>query len=46
MLLKNHRKADEFAKHADFVIENITEILQIIERQAKDSGEVDASIPM
>jgi HAD superfamily hydrolase (TIGR01549 family) len=30
-LLKNHTKADEFTKHADFVIENITEILQIIE---------------
>jgi HAD superfamily hydrolase (TIGR01509 family) len=33
VLLKNHRKADEFAKYADFVIENITEILQIIERK-------------
>jgi HAD superfamily hydrolase (TIGR01509 family) len=31
VLLKNHKKADEFAKYADFVIENITEILQIIE---------------
>jgi HAD superfamily hydrolase (TIGR01549 family) len=31
VLLANHEKADEFAQHADFVIENITEILQIIE---------------
>jgi HAD superfamily hydrolase (TIGR01509 family) len=30
VLLKNHRKADEFAKHADFVIENIADILKII----------------
>ena len=31
VLLKNHRKADEFARYADFVIENITDILKIIE---------------
>jgi HAD superfamily hydrolase (TIGR01509 family) len=31
VLLKNHRKADEFACHADFVIENIAGILKIIE---------------
>jgi HAD superfamily hydrolase (TIGR01509 family) len=31
VLLKNHSKADEFAEHADFVIENITDILKIIE---------------
>jgi phosphoglycolate phosphatase-like HAD superfamily hydrolase len=31
VLLANHEKADEFAPHADFVIENIAEILQIIE---------------
>jgi HAD superfamily hydrolase (TIGR01509 family) len=31
VLLKNHRDADEFAKHADFVIENIAEILPIID---------------
>jgi HAD superfamily hydrolase (TIGR01509 family) len=31
VLLKNHHKADEFAKHADFVIENITDILKIID---------------
>jgi len=30
VLLKNHRKADEFARYADFVIENITDILRII----------------
>jgi HAD superfamily hydrolase (TIGR01509 family) len=31
VLLKNHRKADEFAKHADFVIENIADLLEIID---------------
>ncbi len=31
VLLKNHRRANEFAQHADFVIENIAEILKIIE---------------
>jgi HAD superfamily hydrolase (TIGR01549 family) len=31
VLLKNHHKADEFAKHADFVIENITDLLKIID---------------
>jgi HAD superfamily hydrolase (TIGR01509 family) len=31
VLLKNHHKADEFAKHADFVIENIAGILKIID---------------
>jgi HAD superfamily hydrolase (TIGR01549 family) len=31
VLLKNHHKADEFAKHADFVIENIAGLLQIID---------------
>jgi len=31
VLLANHHKAAEFAKHADFVIENIGQILQIIE---------------
>ena len=30
VLLKNHHKADEFAKHADFVIENIADLLKII----------------
>jgi HAD superfamily hydrolase (TIGR01509 family) len=32
VLLKNHHKADEFAPHADFVIENIAGILKIIEK--------------
>ena len=31
VLLKNHHKADEFAQYADFVIENITDILKIID---------------
>jgi len=30
VLLKNHPNADEFAKHADFVIENIADLLGII----------------
>jgi HAD superfamily hydrolase (TIGR01509 family) len=30
VLLKNHHKADEFAPHADFIIDNIKEILEII----------------
>ena len=28
---KNHHKADEFAKHADFVIENIADLIKIID---------------
>jgi len=31
VLLKNHRKADEFVKHADFVIENISDLFKIID---------------
>jgi HAD superfamily hydrolase (TIGR01509 family) len=31
VLLKNHHKADEFAHHADFVIENIADLLKIID---------------
>jgi len=31
VLLANHQKADEFTKHADFRIEKIDQILQIIE---------------
>jgi len=31
VLLANHQKADEFAKHADFRIERIDQIMQIIE---------------
>jgi HAD superfamily hydrolase (TIGR01509 family) len=30
VLLANHHQAEEFAEHADFCIENISEILQII----------------
>ena len=32
VLLANHDQADEFAEHADFCIENISQILQIINR--------------
>ena len=32
VLLANHNQADEFAEHADFCIENINQILQIINR--------------
>jgi HAD superfamily hydrolase (TIGR01509 family) len=32
VLLKNHLKADQFAHYADFVIENIMEILDIIKK--------------
>ncbi len=31
ILFKNHHKADEFAKRADFVIENIADLLKIID---------------
>lgn len=30
VLLANHNQADEFAEHADFCIENISQILQIV----------------
>lgn len=33
VLLKNHQKADEFVKHADFVVENIADILKIIDNR-------------
>ena len=36
VLLANHNQADEFAEHADFTIEKIEQILQIIEE--KNSG--------
>jgi hypothetical protein len=36
-LLKNHHKADEFAKHADFVIENIAGLLKIIDGKKENS---------
>ena len=35
VLLANHSKADQFCRHADFTIESLEEILQIIE-QKKD----------
>jgi len=35
VLLGNHKRADEFAKHADFVIENVAEILKIIKNEQK-----------
>lgn len=31
VLLKNHHRADEFAQHADFVIDHIADILKIID---------------
>jgi phosphoglycolate phosphatase-like HAD superfamily hydrolase len=31
VLLANHNKAEEFARHADFTIETIDQIFQIIE---------------
>lgn len=33
VLLKNHPKADEFAHHADFVIEKIDDLLRIIDNR-------------
>jgi len=33
VLLANHDKADEFAEHADFTIENIGRIIQIIDQK-------------
>jgi HAD superfamily hydrolase (TIGR01509 family) len=33
VLLTNHQRADEFAEHADFCIENISGILQILEEK-------------
>jgi HAD superfamily hydrolase (TIGR01549 family) len=35
VLLANHKRAGKFAKYADFVIENISEILKIIEGKRK-----------
>jgi HAD superfamily hydrolase (TIGR01509 family) len=32
VLLTNHHRAEEFAKHADFTVEKIDQILQIIDR--------------
>jgi HAD superfamily hydrolase (TIGR01509 family) len=36
VLLKNHPKADEFAKHADYAIAKLEEIHQIIGRKSND----------
>lgn len=33
VLLANHSQADQFAKHADFVIDSIDQVLQIIENK-------------
>jgi HAD superfamily hydrolase (TIGR01509 family) len=33
VLLANHRRAAEFAQHADFLIQNISEVLDIIENK-------------
>jgi len=38
VLLANHEQADEFAMHADFAIEKIDQILQIIENMKEKSG--------
>jgi phosphoglycolate phosphatase-like HAD superfamily hydrolase len=31
VLLANHERADEFARHADFTIQNIRQVLQIVQ---------------
>jgi HAD superfamily hydrolase (TIGR01509 family) len=36
VLLANHNQSEDFAEHADFVIENISQILQIIEDKTMD----------
>jgi len=38
VLLTNHQRADEFAEHADFCIENINGILQIIKEKTKEQN--------
>lgn len=40
VLLANHSKADEFTEHADFTIEKIGEILQIIEKKNSPAEEM------
>ncbi|MDD5327678.1 MAG: HAD family hydrolase [Phycisphaerae bacterium] len=35
VLLANHKRADEFAKHADFCIERIDQILEIIKNRSE-----------
>jgi len=42
VLLTNHDRADEFAEHADFTIESVDEVLQIIEDK-KDKPEESAN---
>lgn len=37
VLLANHERADEFAEHADFTIETIDQILQIIEDKKRST---------
>ena len=39
VLLTNHSRADEFIEHADFTIEKIDQILQIVER-TEDRGQM------
>ncbi len=36
VLLTNHNQSEDFAEHADFVIENISQILQIVENKTMD----------
>jgi phosphoglycolate phosphatase-like HAD superfamily hydrolase len=41
VLLANHNRADEFAAHADFTIETIEQILQIIDdEKATDPADI------
>jgi HAD superfamily hydrolase (TIGR01509 family) len=41
VLLANHDRASEFAEHADFTVENISEIIQIIEEKNNPAEEMD-----
>ena len=36
VLLKNHVNADEFARHAEYTIENLSEILDIVAARQSD----------
>ncbi len=41
VLLDNQNRADEFAEHADFVVENIPQILEVIEdEKAADASDI------
>jgi len=42
VLLANHSQADEFAKHSDFTIEKIEQILEIIEDKKQPTGKMKA----